>query len=192
MKNSMDITRGYQIGYVLLRALFGSFVCMMLEFAMFMSFFHIPVLKYIMGGIVVLIYACFLYTASATLGKFDAKEYTPLKVQYYRPLIWGAIIAGINILMVVVYMLNWSMMPQNAEVPSVISIIINAVFYFWNSPYFAFIVRNVGENLPLYVILMSVFVPPVACFLGYYAGSRKIFVSDKLNDFMFEKGDSEE
>lgn len=192
MKNSVDIKRGYQAFYMLRRAAFAVFVCIIVQIVVFINFFDEKVLRTIIGCVMALVYAAVLYTGAAVLGKFDAKPYTPLKVQLWRPLIWGGIIVTINIVFLIMYKINWAVMPQGEELPTLVSVIINGAFYIWNSPFIAFIYGNVNGYISNITILLMVIVPLIACFLGYFAGSKNLFIMVKFNDFMFEKKDSEE
>ncbi len=192
MRNSVDITRNYQNWYMLRRALLGAFVSIVVEIVVFINFLDVKILRTIIGCTMVFVYGCILYSGAATLGKFDAKPYTSLKVQKWRPLVWGWIISLINIVFLVIYKINWSQMPMGDELPSLWSVIINGVFYFWNAPYMGFIYGNTGGYIAPAVIAAMILLPVVACYLGYIAGSKNLFVLDKVNDFMFEKTDSEE
>lgn len=192
MKNSVDITRGYQTFYMLRRAIFAVFVCIIVQVVVFINFFDEKVLRTIIGCVMVLVYAAVLYTGAATLGKFDAKPYTPLKIQKWRPLVWGGIITVINIAFLIMYKINWAVMPQGEDLPTLISVIINGAFYIWNSPFIGFIYGNTNGFISNITILLMVAVPPIACFLGYFAGSKNLFILAKVNDFMFENNDSEE
>ena len=192
MKNSVDITRGYQTFYMLRRAIFAVFVCIIVQVVVFINFLDEKVLRTIVGCIMVLVYAAVLYTGASTLGKFDAKPYTPLKIQLWRPLIWGGIIAAINIVFFVMYKINWALMPQGEELPTLISVIINGIFYVWNSPFIAFIMGNTNGYIPTVIVVLMAIMPVIACLAGYFAGSKNLFVLEKANDFMFEKNDSEE
>ena len=192
MKNSVGITRNYQMWYMLGRALFGAFVSVVVEIVVFINFFDVEVVRNIIGFVMSFVYGCILYTGAAKLGRLDAKPYTSLKVEVWRPLIWGGVLALVNALFLVVYKINWAHIPVGEELPSLMSVIINGIFYFWNAPYMGFIYGNTGGYISLAVIIGMILLPIVACFLGYMAGSKNMFVLDKVNDFMFEKTDSEE
>ncbi len=192
MRNSVDITRNYQIWYMLRRALLGACVSVVVEIVVFINFFDTETIRTVIGCVMAFVYGCILFTGASTLGKFDAKPYTPLNVQVWRSLVWGGTLALINIVFIVVYKINWANIPVGEELPSLVSVIINALFYFWNAPYMGFIYGNSGGYIAPLVIITMILLPTIACFLGYSAGSKNMFVLDKVNDFMFEKTDSEE
>ncbi len=192
MRNSVDITRKYQTWYMVRRALLASIVCIIVQIVVFINFFDVKTMRTVIGCVMTLVYGALLYTGAATFGKFDAKPYTPLAVQIWRPLIWGGILALINVVFLVVYKVNWLYIPTGDELPSLISVIINGIFYFWNSPYMGFIYGNSNGYISLITVIIMVIVPALACLFGYMAGSKNMFILDKVNDFMFEKPDSEE
>lgn len=192
MRNSVDITRGYQIIYMLGRTLFASFLCILIEILVLINFLDVEVLRTIVGIGMIIVYGIILYIGASTLGKFDAKPYTPLKPQMIRPVIWGGVIALVSVVLLVIYKINWGALLQGDGLPSVLSLAINGIFYFWNSPYLAFFIgNNDGYISPAITGVMLVY-PFVVCFLGYLAGSKGFSVIDKFTGFMFEKPDSEE
>ncbi len=192
MRNSVDITRGYQIKYMLGRTLFAAFLCLLIEIIVFVNFLDVEVLRTIVGVIMVFVYGIILYLGSSTLGKFDAKPYTPLKPQMIRPVIWGAIIAATSVIFLVMYKINWIILLKGDELPSALSLIINGLFYFWNSPYLAFFIGNKNGYISPIIEGVMILYPFVVCFLGYLAGIKNFSVIDKFTGFMFEKPNSEE
>lgn len=192
MRNSINITRKYQTWYMIGKTAIAVFACILLIFVVFLNFFGSDILRIVAGCIVMLVYCGVIYSAAATLGKLDAKPYTPLDVQLWRPLVWSGIIAGINILFLIIYKINWAMMPESAELPTVVSIVINALFYLWNAPFMAFIYGNQGGYISPAVIILMITLPIAFATTGYYAGSKNIYIIDKIRGFMFEKSDSEE
>lgn len=191
MRNSVDITRGYQIMYMLGRALFGAFLSLLIEVIVFVNFLDVEVLRTVIGVIMIITYGIILYIGASMLGKFDAKPYTPLKPQMVRPVIWGGIIACISVISLMVYRINWMVLLQGEEVPSILSLIINGLFYFWNSPYLAFFIGNNG-NVDIVITVVMIVYPFITSFLGYLAGIKSFSIIDKFTVFMFEKPGSEE
>lgn len=192
MRNSVDITRGYQIMYMLGRTLFASFLCILIEILVLINFLDVEVLRTIAGIGMIIVYGIILYVGASNLGKFDAKPYTPLKPQMIRPVIWGGVIALVSVALFVIYKMNWGTLLQGDGLPSVLSLVINGVFYFWNAPYLAFFIGNSDGYISPVIISVMLAYPFVICFLGYLAGSKGFSVIDKFTGFMFEKPDSEE
>lgn len=174
------------------RVLFAVFVCIIVDIVVFINFLDRDILKTISGCMMTFVYAVVLYSGASKLGKFDAKPYTKLKVQLWRPLIWGVLIGLINIAFFAIYKINWATMPKGEDLPSLMSVIINGLFYVWNSPFIAFIIGNTNGHISLSVVILMAVVPVIACFLGYFAGSRNLLVLDKVDNFMFENNNSEE
>ena len=90
------------------------------------------------------------------------------------------------------YKINWETLLKGDDLPSVLSLVINGVFYFWNAPYLAFFIGNSDGYISSVIITIMLVYPAAVCVSGYFAGSKGFSVIDKFTVFMFEKSDSEE
>ena len=179
MRNSTEITRGYQIFSIFKRMMFGSFVCAIIQLVAVIAAYENNILRNIAGVIFVLIYFGMLSGQASVLGKFDNKPYTPLSYNYKWPLLWGVLLALFNIITILIFKLNWAFGAPNP--------IINIIFFVLQSPYFAFLLEKSGYY-PFVLACVSTLLPVVACILGYIMGKNEFLIWNKIHNFMFEKG----
>ena len=179
MRNSMKITRGYQIFSIFKRMLLGSFVCAIIQLVTVIGAYENNILRNIAGVIFVLVYFGMLLSEASVLGKFDNKPYTPLSYSYKWPLLWGGLLALVNIIAILIFKLNWAFGDPNP--------IINIIFFVFQSPYFAFLIMKTGYY-PFVMVCVSTLLPVVACIVGYIMGKNEFLISNKIHSFMFEKG----
>lgn len=189
MKNSVEITRGYQVGYMIRRHVFSAFVCFIFQCVGFASFFNNGILQNIIGGVFAAVYLIMMYLGAWRMGKNDAKGYTPLKCECKWSLLWAVILVAINIVLCVAYKYIWTYKITADGIPPIGTIIVNLIFYFWNAPYIAFI-QNGGEIFG-YVLAMMIGLPVIGIVFGYFMGSKKIAIIDKIMEFKFEKDENE-
>lgn len=182
MKNSVEITRGYQFRYMILRH-FIAVVCILLFEWVLFSFFGMPIAKYILSGLCTVAYGGILYSAASKLARFDKKNYTPLEPERKWGVFWGvAISAMIGIFMVLFVFARY--------IPYVGGYIV-LLFFLITGPYFGFLVDGAG-TIPVYAAVLMLAIPILASTLGYIAGSSDFTLAEKLDDLTFEKDEEEE
>ena len=186
MRESAKITRGYQFGYMILKHFLAAVFILLIELLIFGQLLTMDVVKYIVSAIFIFCYAVSIYTASNTLASKDMKPYTPLNPNIKFGVLWGIAISATIIIAYVIYRINWSVFSENGSMVSLPSVLYNAFYMLWTSPYFGLYSSTGGEISYLVVILM-VILPPIMSTLGYYTAIKKIFLSDKIIAFMHEK-----
>ena len=191
MRNSVEITRGYQFMYMLRTHLLAVFVSMAFEAMAFWAFLSKPIARFVVAGIFTIVYAGMIYSAAAKLGKFDTKTYTPLKPEPKFGLLWGLAISATVAVFLCVYMINWKLFSTDGGLNNIGSVIYNLFFCFWTAPYFGFYDVS-GGGIPVFAIVLMLAVPVAASFIGYYAGMTRFDIIEKLDSMTFEKDDDEE
>ena len=182
MRNSVEITRGYQFRYMILRHFIAVGSILLFEWVLFV-FFAMPVVKYILSGGCTLAYGGILYSAASKLAKFDKKPYTPLKPERKWGILWGLAISAMVALCMLLYYCS-------QFVPSFGGWLV-LLFYLMTGPYFGFLI-DAGGVIPLYAAVLMLGVPVLSCSLGYIAGSSDFVLAEKLDDLTFEKNEDEQ
>lgn len=190
MRNSVNITRKYQVGYMIGRHTFAAFVCIIMQCVALASFFNNDITRNIMGGAFAIVYLVMMYSGAWKLGEFDTKSYTPLNRECKWSFLWAAILVAINLVLCGVYKYMWANVITAEGMPPVGTIILNLIFYFWNAPYIAFI--KTGGEIAWYIFAMMIALPSIGCIFGYFMGSKKLAIMDKVAELKFEKDENEE
>ncbi len=191
MKNSVDITRGYQIGNMLLRHLIAALVSIVFESVACWYFLDKLVARYVIAGIFTFVYAVFIYNQAYKLASFDKKTYTPLQPNVKWGFLWGVCISAAVALAILVFRMNWIFFSENGAMTNVFSMIINILFYIWTAPYFGFI-SDTGGIIPAFAVALMLAVPIAASTLGYVAGIHNFDVIAKLDSMTIEQGDDDD
>lgn len=190
MRNSVDITRKYQVGYMLLHHFMAVVVCAVIQAVAAWYFLDKTVARYIVGTIFTIIYGFYIYGSARTLSLFDNKNYTPLRPNIKWGVIWGLVITATVAVSIVVYKANWAFFSSDGSITNVASVILNLLFYLWNAPYFGFFPDNGGSINNVLVVVMLL-IPVVSSTLGYWAGNKRFDIAEKLNSMTYEKNDDE-
>lgn len=186
MKNSLEITRKYQFGYMFLAHLKAMVVCITFQAVACWGFFDNTVARYIIAGVFALVYGMMLYSYARKLSGFDNKQYTPLQPNIKWGFLWGLSITVVTVLMMIIHKVNWDF----NNVSAVSRIIINILTFAWLSPYFGF--YDIQSNLPIWAAIIMVVIPMLATTLGYFAGNKNFNLLEKIDSLTFEKEEDEE
>ncbi len=185
MKNSLEITRGYQFGYMILQHIKAVLICVAFEACAFWSFLDGAVSKLIVAAVFTLVYAMMLYSGAKKLSVFDNKPYTPLEPSLKYGFLWGAVIALTMVAFIILFKFNWTCVDNTA-----VLITINIFCYLWTGPYFGF--YGAPGELSVYAMILMIVIPMLMTTLGYYAGIKKFDILEKLDSLTFEKDEDEE
>lgn len=182
MKNSLEITRKYQFGYMILSHIKAIAICGVFEAVAFYKFILEGGLTgRIFAAVFALVYGLIMYSYSHKLSDFDNKPYTPLKPNIKFGFLWGAVAAAINVIFVLAYMLFFGR--------GMVGVWVTILSIFMLAPYAGAL--EGGEIMPLFIALMTV-IPMAATTLGYMAGNKKFDILEKIDSLTIEKDDDEE
>ncbi len=182
MKNSVEITRKYQFGYMILAHIKAILICGVFEAVAFYQFvLGYDVTSQIFAGIFTVVYGFTIYSYARKLSLFDNKSYTPLKPSVKYGFLWGALIALSVALFIVLYLTTFG--------KGIFGVVMTIISYIWLAPYCGFI--NIGSISVWYILIMLI-VPILASTLGYIAGNKKFDIVEKIDSLTFEKDDDEE
>lgn len=191
MKNSIEITRGYQIGYMILHHLLAALICGVFEAVAAWYFLDKQIARYIVAGVFTVIYGLLVYGSARKLSLLDNKPYTPLRPNIKWGFIWGLSIAATVAVFTLIYKLNWLIFSEGNGVTNIFAVILNILYYVWTAPYFGFM-PDMGGNIPAYTIVLMMAVPIAASALGYWAGIKKFDLLEKLDSLTFEKEENDD
>ncbi|HIU56277.1 MAG TPA: hypothetical protein IAA61_00525 [Candidatus Ornithomonoglobus merdipullorum] len=191
MRNSVEITRKYQIGNMIVQHLFAAFVSIVFELVACWYFLDKPVARYIVAAVFTVVYAGMLYSRAHKLASFDKKSYTPLQPELKWGFIWGLCISATMAFAIIVFRLNWMLFSDGTSMNNVFSSFINILFYIWTAPYFGFI-SDTGGVIPVFAMILMVLVPIAASALGYVAGVNDFDILAKLDSMTVEKDTDDE
>ncbi len=182
----MKMTVPYQFMYTLLMQLAASGIVLVFGLVAFWYFTNISVAKEILSGIFMLVNFAILYVTSKKFALLDNKPYTPLKPSIVKGALFGCLIAAVNIIFVIIYRLIWISFGTETGLSGVFPMLVNAMFYYWTYPYNG--IMNMSEGVvTAYSVAAMVAVPVLATLIGYIAGMKKFELSEKLDEFMYEK-----
>ena len=191
MKNSVEITRSYQIRYMILRHLLAALICGVFEAVAAWYFLDKPIARYIVAGVFAVVYGLLIYGSARKLSLLANKPYTPLRPHITWGFIWGLSIAATVAVFTLIYKLNWTLFSDGTGVSNIFSVLLNILYYIWTAPYFGFM-PDMGGNIPLYTVILMIAMPIAASALGYWAGSKKFDLLEKLDSLTFEKEENDD
>lgn len=192
MKNSIDITRGYQIRRMLFDHITAVIVAFIVQTVAFWYFLDKPVIKYVVSGIFVLVYAYMIYNASHRLATRDSKSYTPLEPNMKWGVIWGVVIAVTMLAAAGVHTLNYHFFstPDGLSLNNWGSVIVNVICIVWMAPYMGFIFNDTAG---VWLICAAGGIVSIAASAaGYWAGMKNIDILMKLDAMTVEKKDDDD
>ena len=182
----MKMTVPYQFMYMLLIQAAASGIVLVFGFVAFWYFTNISVAKEILSGIFMLVNFAMLYVASKKFALLDNKPYTPLKPSLVKGALFGCFIAVVNMVFLAAFKLVWAKFGVENGLSGVFPMIINALFYCWTYPYNG--IMNMSEGaVTAYSVAAMIILPVAATLIGYIAGMKKFELSEKLDEFMYEK-----
>ncbi|MCH5211756.1 MAG: hypothetical protein J1G06_01960 [Oscillospiraceae bacterium] len=191
MRNSVEITRKYQFGYMLLQHLKAVGVCIVFQAVACWKFLGLTPGKYIVGTIFALVYAGMIYSGAKKLSDFDGKPYTPLKQKLKWGIFWGIMLSAAMLFFVAIHIGVWKFWSNGDGFTNVFASTLNLLFFAWIAPFFGFAQQCYG-SVPLYLVAIFTFLPIIMSTLGYYAGIAKFDVLEKLDALTFEKDEDDE
>lgn len=186
VKDSTKITVRYQFLYILLMQLAASGVTIVFGLVAFWYFLSMSIVKEILSVVFMGVNFAMLYTASKKFALLDNKPYTPLKPSRVKGVLFGCFVAVISLAFVAIYKLVWLKYGTDMGITGVIPTAVNAIFYFWSFPFNGILGMNSG-NFMLYAVPIMAAVPIAATTAGYIAGCKKFELSEKIDEFMYEK-----
>lgn len=186
MKDSMKMTVKYQFLYMLVMQLAASGAAFVFGLVAFWYFTNISIAKEILSIIFILVNFAILYIAAKKFAILDNKPYTPLKPSKLKGVLFGCLISLVNLIFMGIFRLLWIKFGTEVGIVGVIPTIVNAVFYYWSFPYNGLMSLTNGE-FTVYSGVIMVIMPIAASAAGYIAGCKKIDLSEKIEEFMYEK-----
>lgn len=187
MRNSLNITRGYQFGYMLVHHLIALLVIIVIQLMICLYFLDNAIASNIIAGIFSVIYGGFIYSSARKLSILDGKSYTPLKQELKWGVLWGIVISATIALAIIMFKINWSVFRTSDN--SLLShsfIFINFLFYILTSPFLGFTIGTEG-NINILLTAVMLIIPVAASILGYKAGISKFDILEKLYSLTLEK-----
>lgn len=191
MKNSIEITRSYQIRYMLLHHLFAVLICGVFEAVAAWYFLDKQIARYVVAGLFSIVYGLLIYGSARKLSLLDNKPYTPLRPNIKWGTVWGLAVAASVAVFTLIYKINWSYFVDNGAMTNIFSVILNILYYVWTAPYFGFM-PDTGGEIPAFALVIMVAVPIIASTLGYWAGIHKFDLLEKLDSMTFEKDENDD
>ena len=191
MRNSVEITRGYQFGYMILGHIIAVLIAIVFESIACWYFLDKPVAKYIVAAVFTVVYGLVIYSKASKLAGFDAKTYTPLEPHIKWGVLWGVAISATVLAWCIIFRLNWILFSTDGKMTEIIPVIVNLIFYVWTSPYFGFM-SDSGAEIPAFAGALMLAVPIAASTLGYLAGMRHFDIIEKLDSLTVEKNDDDD
>ena len=186
MRDSMKMTVRYQFIYMLIMQAAASGVCFVFGMVAFWYFMNISVAKEILSVIFMLVNFAMLYTSAKKFALLDNKPYTPLKPSKLKGVLFGVSVALVNLIFAGIFRLMWIKFGTDLGITGVFPTIINALFYYWSFPYNG--IMNLSNGVfTLYSLAAMVVMPVAATLIGYIAGSKKFELTEKIEEFMYEK-----
>lgn len=188
MRKTTEITRAYQLWYMVRREAVGLAICAFVEFMLFVSSYSNDIFRIVSGVFFTVINGFIIYDGAASLAKLDRKSYTPLNYDVKQSFLWGCAIGLLMLLWVGIFYLNRFFGITDGVVNNPISVAVNVLFYMWQSPYLAFLIND-PATVPVWVAVLGAILPCGASVLGYISGKSDFAISAKLRNLMFEKED---
>lgn len=187
MRDSMKITVPYQFGYVMLTHLGAVSVAFVFQTVAFWYFIGTKGCKEILAIVFTAIYAGMMYHSVRKLSLLDHKNYTPLKPNLLKGVMFGVSITVLTLALFALWKFSWANCSDETGLTGM-GMIINFVFSFWTFPYYGILGASNGEITILGAAVMSI-VPILATTTGYLAGKHKLDLLDVIERFSYEKED---
>ena len=191
MKNSVEITRKYQFGYMLLQHLKAAGICIVFQAVACWWFLTLTPGKYIIGAVFGLVYAGMIYSGAKKLSDYDGKTYTPLDHELKWGVRWGFMLALTLLLFVAIHIGIWKLWGNGEDLLNVFASSVNILFFIWTAPFYGFMQQCYG-SVPIYLVVVFILLPIIMSTLGYYAGMIKFDILAKLDAMTFEKDEDDE
>ena len=191
MRNSVEITRKYQFGYMLLQHLKAVGICIVFQAVACWWFLTLTPGKYIIGTVFGLVYAGMIYSGAKKLSDLDGKSYTPLKQELKWGVLWGIMLAATMLAFVAIHIGVWKVWGGGETFTNIFASTMNILFFVWSAPFYGFMQECYG-SVPIYLVAVFAVLPVLMSTIGYYAGITKFDILEKLDALTFEKDEDEE
>lgn len=188
MRDSMKMTVRYQFLNMLLMHIAAAGVTVVFGFVAFWYFMSEPIWKEILSVVFMIVYFMIIYIRAKKFALLDNKPYTPLKLSMIKGVLFGVFIAAVTMLLLAVFKGMWAIYGGSGTLGGVIPTIVSMVFYYWTFPYNGIMGLSQGMMTWYSVVIMAL-LPIAASWCGYFAGSRKIELVEKFEEYMYEKED---
>lgn len=186
MRDSMKITVGYQFMYILLMQLAAIGVTLVFGLVAFWYFLNMNIVKEIVSIAFMAVNFIMLYIASKKLAQRDCKPYTPLKPSKLKGAMFGVMISAITLVLMLFFVYVWANYSDETGLNGVVPIVINVLFYCWSFPYTG-IMGLYNGHFMIYSGIIMLVLPIAATLTGYIAGCKNIEITEKLDEFIYEK-----
>ena len=191
----MKMTVKYQFGYMLLQKLIAVGIIFLFGAFIFYYLMTINIAKQLLSVCLMAVEFAILYIAAKKLANRDSKPVTPLKASKVKGVMFGVMIAVINIILTLLYMIVWSNFSAEAVVEEttvrvlngIVPICVNALYYVWSFAYQGLINDYTSGNIGIIAALCMIAVPIAATTVGYIAGCKKFELAEHLDKFIYEK-----
>ncbi|MDD6485166.1 MAG: hypothetical protein PUF72_11470 [Clostridiales bacterium] len=186
MRETTKMTVPYQFMNIFFAHLAAVGIIMILTLMAFLWVLEKSVIKEIMSVILIICYGLALYSRAAELSRRDNKPYSRLKPDMKKGVMFGVVIAATNFVMILLMKLGWVIWGTPEGMGSVWGVVMNAVFWFWTSPYSGIMGLSRGM-MTWYSYVLLAAVPTAATTLGYWAGCKGFELTSVLLKFQYEK-----
>ena len=185
MRNSSKITVKYQFLRIVLTQAAASGIAFVFSAVAFWYFTNINVAKQLLSCVFMLVNFVLLYICAKNFATSDGKSYTPLKQSYFKGVMFGVLVAALNVLLGIVFRLLWIKFGTEAGIEGMFPTAYNVFFCIWSYPYNGIMNLEHGD-FTWYTWLAMIIVPIAATTAGYIAGCRKFNITDKLDTYVYE------
>lgn len=191
MRDSMKMTVKYQFAYILLIRLVSAGIAFIFGAFIYYYLLFVDVAKQILSVALMGVEFAMLYIAAKKFANRDAKKVTPLNYSLIKGVMFGAMIAAINIILILIYTAVWRNFSGEYGVVGFVPIAYNACFYVWTFAYNGLIANFTAGEFGYIAAAAAVIVPIAATTAGYIAGGRNFDLAEHLDSFIYEKDDDD-
>ncbi len=143
-------------------------------------------LKIAISIISILIYFFFSFTKAYEYATDDLKSYSTLKPYALKGLVLSSWVAIVCFILWILHFMAWKFIPITDQSISYVTLFINAGCLVMTAP-FLDIVNMKGPDADLFGKIISITIPMISSFIGYYSGYIKWDYIKYFNKFVYEK-----
>ena len=103
-----------------------------------------------------------------------------------KGVMFGCMVALVTLIITAAFKIMWLKFGNDTGVEGAVPAIINMLFYYWSFPFNGILGLNAGRFM-IYTVPVMIVVPIAATSIGYMAGCKNFNISEKINEFMYEK-----
>jgi hypothetical protein len=175
-----------QAGGMLVSHMIAAVVAFIFGMTAFWWFLAQPVWKELFSVIFAGVYTGFIYVKAKKYAVYDKKPYTENQANLLKGLLFGAVLAGVTLLLWFFYWIGWTYFSSGDGLSGIVSMFFNFLFMVWTFPLNGIMGADHGVLRLVGVVLMYV-LPVVGSVAGYLAGYFKFNLMEKLQGMMYEK-----